>query len=494
MSIDLDLRLHPKQRMVLETEATEILYGGSAGSGKSHLVRVMAILACLAIPNCQVYLFRKNKQQILDNHVDTPSGFPTMLEQLVKAGYARPTEDGVRFKHNGSLIHYCHLNHVSDLQKYQGAEIHLLLLDESTHFTWDEYKYLRTRVRAVGLSHEDPKILGFDSRKLVNKIVCTTNPGGVGHADFKAQFVDHGSAIWKVPDEDGGRLRQFIPALLEDNPTLMEQVPDYGNSLLGLGGKMAQALRYGNWDILEGQFFPFDSTLHVVRPFMPHRGLKVIRSFDWGYAKPFSHGWSCLMDGMTPITMKNGDMILPRKNAVVRFREWYGKDNKKSNAGVQMIPEHIAAGVLARQTRDEQIHDSVADRAFYNKSRGKSIAETWAEMGLRYRPANDDRVQGWQQCVSRLTGVGGLPDFFVTSNCLDYLRTIPQMVHDEKRPDDIDSDLEDHLADEWRYSIMSREQYATERTVGNARREHDQLEDLDKLYASLEDRQSRSYG
>jgi hypothetical protein len=42
------------------------------------------------------------------------------------------------------------------------------------------------------------------------------------------------------------------------------------------------------------------------------------------------------------------------------------------------------------------------------------------------------------------------------STCLDSIRTIPAMQHDQARPEDMDSNLEDHAADEWRYACMSR--------------------------------------
>ena len=40
--------------------------------------------------------------------------------------------------------------------------------------------------------------------------------------------------------------------------------------------------------------------------------------------------------------------------------------------------------------------------------------------------------------------------------CLDSIRTIPAMQHDQARPEDMDSNLEYHAADEWRYACMSR--------------------------------------
>jgi hypothetical protein len=42
------------------------------------------------------------------------------------------------------------------------------------------------------------------------------------------------------------------------------------------------------------------------------------------------------------------------------------------------------------------------------------------------------------------------------STCVDSIRTIPALQHDALRPEDVDSDMEDHAGDEWRYACMSR--------------------------------------
>ena len=40
--------------------------------------------------------------------------------------------------------------------------------------------------------------------------------------------------------------------------------------------------------------------------------------------------------------------------------------------------------------------------------------------------------------------------------CEDSIRTIPTLQHDEGDPEDLDTEAEDHAADETRYGVMSR--------------------------------------
>ena len=45
---------------------------------------------------------------------------------------------------------------------------------------------------------------------------------------------------------------------------------------------------------------------------------------------------------------------------------------------------------------------------------------------------------------------------FVFNTCRDFIRTIPVLQHDPDRPEDLDTNAEDHVADEARYACMSR--------------------------------------
>jgi hypothetical protein len=71
-------------------------------------------------------------------------------------GISRPVsqvnivESEIRFA-NGSRIFLCHCEHEKHVYKYQGSEMDVLLIDEITHFTETMYRFLRGRLRQVGL-------------------------------------------------------------------------------------------------------------------------------------------------------------------------------------------------------------------------------------------------------------------------------------------------------------------------------------------------------
>lgn len=457
---ELDIHLHPKQEVAFHSEATEILYGGAAGGGKSHLMRMGAITWCAEIPGLQVYLFRRIRDDLVKNHMEGPSGFREFLAGWVECGFVTIVEDEIRFW-NGSKIYLCHCKDEKDRFKYQGAEIHVLLIDELTHFTDKIYRFLRNRVRMVGIT------LPEKYKDRFPRIVCGANPGGVGHQFVKMTFIDGVEPIkvFRAANSEGGMLRQYIPARLEDNPSMADHDPGYENRLAGLGSEsLVRAMRWGDWNIVEGAFFDnFDVNRHVLRPFeIPDWWIR-FRAGDWGSAKPFAFGWYAVAgeDFRTP------DNVLIPRGAMVKYLEWYGckKDAEGRfipDAGLKLDAVEVAKGIEARNLGHRMAY-GVLDPAAFASDGGPSIAERMLSAGVTFKPADNKRVSqrgamgGWDQMRARLRGnEDGHPMLFFFSTCIHSIRTIPALQHDEDRPEDLDTTAEDHAADETRYACMSR--------------------------------------
>jgi Terminase large subunit, T4likevirus-type, N-terminal len=456
--VPINLSLHHKQGVALQSEATELFYGGAAGGGKSHLMRVAAILWCASIPGLQVYLFRRIRDDLIKNHVEGPKGFRAMLSPWFPMKFARIVDDEIRFW-NGSRIYLCHCKDAKDVYKYQGAEIHVLIIDELTHFLEDMYRFLRNRVRMVGLNLPEQYVGKFP------RILCGANPGNIGHLFVKRTFVEGVTPfdIRQMPVDEGGMRRQFIPAVLEDNPSMATDDPGYEARLRGLGSKqLVEAMRWGNWEVIEGAFFDcWDARRHIVRPFEIPKGWMRFCSADWGSAKPFSIGWWAVASDQFTADIHDhpGQIIIPR-GCMVRYREWYGA--LSPDVGLKLHAEKVADGIVSRETKGE-VSYRVMDPAAFAENGGRSIAARMGDKGVHWRPADNTRVagrgamNGWDQMRARLMGDDDENPMLVTfSTCADSIRTVPALQHDKNRAEDVDTNGEDHAGDEWRYACNSR--------------------------------------
>lgn len=465
----MELSLHPRQTEAYLSEATEILYGGAAGGGKSHLMRVAAIAWCFEIPSLQVYVFRRLSDDLAKNHMEGPSGFPALLAEFVAAGHVKInwSKNFIEFW-NGAKIHLCHCQYEKDVTKYQGAEIHVLMPDELTHFTDKIYRYLRGRCRLGGLKLP-AKFAGKFPR-----IIAGTNPGGVGHNWVKAAFID-GAAPMQItpqPKTEGGMLRQYIPARLDDNPTMQESDPDYADRLEGLGNPaLVRAMKSGDWNIVAGGMFDdvWSEERHALEPFAIPKTWRIDRSFDWGSSRPFSVGWWAESDG-TEVTLKDGTKRNFPRGSIFRIGEWYGW-NGKPNEGCRMLATEIARGipkVEADMGISGRVKPGPADSAIFDTQNGVCIADDMARAGVKWERADKSpgsRKNGWERMrkmlKAALPDVPEEPALYVFNTCRHFIRTVPVLPRDERIPDDVDSDAEDHIADETRYRVSMPKREAT---------------------------------
>jgi hypothetical protein len=443
----------PKQSVAFLTPATEILYGGAAGGGKSLWLRGSAIRWCLEVEGIQVYFFRRTLPDLRDNHLRGPTSFHVLLQDVLKAGMGkyRAVENEFEF-HNGSILHLCYCDSENDVEKYRGAEAHILMIDELTHLSEYQYRFLRSRVRRAGLTVPEKY------KALLPRIETASNPGSIGHAWVKRTFVSpkKEGTIWRAPKEDGGMLRQFISAKLSDNPFLTRDDPEYADRLRGLGATdLVRAMLDGDWDIIAGQAFEkLRREVHQIDILEPPADWICFRSIDWGSTRPFSVGFW---------TVSNGDTIpdgrcYPR-GALIRYDEWYGW-NGKPNDGLRMEVGEVAEGIVKR-SRGRRFAYTVADPSMWKVDGGPSHAETMMRYGVTMRRADNSRNAGYLEVRSRIAGGEDGPMLYATRDCHEgFWRTMPDIVMDKHsfglKSEDVDTEQEDHAYDDTRYACMSR--------------------------------------
>lgn len=142
---------------------------------------------------------------------------------------------------------------------------------------------------------------------------------------------------------------------------------------------------------------------------------------------------------------------------VYRIKEWYGCTSP--NDGLK-----LPADIVFQKIREIETHDpllagrhitGVADPAIFAKDDGYSIAETANRHGVYFERGDNTRIAGWMQCHYRLMfDERGYPMMYVFKNCKDFIRTIPLMMYDEHKVEDLNTELEDHAMDEFRYFSM----------------------------------------
>ena len=438
--VALSYRPQPAQRLLHACRANEILFGGAAGPGKSHALRFEAFLMCLRVPGLQAYLFRRTLVELERNHIQ-----PALCQ--FPAALARFQASRNRFEFiNGSSLTFCGCQREADVFAYQGAELHLLLIDELTHFSEFQYDFLRSRLRCV-LPVPRPY------RHKVPGIVCASNPGGVGHAFVKSRFVDFAPPLTprRAPLTEGGMLRCFIPARLADNRILLAADPGYAARLDALPEPYRTAYLEGDWDVFLGQAFSFSRRLHVIRPRPVPEHAPLLMTFDWGYGAPFSIGWWWV----------DGD------GRLYRFGEWYGTSGLP-NQGLRLTDSEIAAGIHERETgfgiAGRTVTRLAGPDCFARKpdyrggGQGPSTAEVFARSGLCLSPGDPGRSAKIRQFRERLRPGpgGGPPMLLVYDTCSAFIRTIPLLVADRRNVEDIDTSGEDHVYDEACHACMAR--------------------------------------
>ena len=417
-----------KQKLFLADQHRHLGYGGARGGGKSWAVRVKATLLCLSWAGIKVLIVRKTYKELTNNHI-------VPLQQMLPPSVAKYNKtDKVFTFFNGSTIWFGYCNCDSDLDQYQGAEYDVIFFDEATQLKEEWLKKINLAVR--------------QPNGLPKRTYYTMNPGGVSHNFLKRLFIERRYEGAEIPEN-----YNFIQALVTDNKVLMEISPEYKAELEALPPKLRKAWLEGDWDIFEGMFFEefadrpehYEDRLwtHVIAPFEIPSDWVIYRGLDWGYNKPSSVGW----------------FAVSPDNVIYHFLELY-TCTATPNEGLKWTPPQLFSEVHRIETEHPWLKGrriiGIADPAIWDAETGESIADTAAKHQVFFSKADHKRIPGWMQCHYRLAfDENGYPMFYVFNTCKHFIRTIPLLLYDEHRVEDIDTTQEDHIADMWRYVMMN---------------------------------------
>ena len=202
--------------------------------------------------------------------------------------------------------------------------------------------------------------------------------------------------------------------------------------------------------MIQGAYFDdFNPELHVFSSQieLPKHWTRY-RAFDWGSARPFSCGWYAVSDGTF------GGFP---EGALLKYKEFYGW-NGTPNTGLKMSAHSVGKAIRERDFEDAKqglnVSYGLADPSIFAEDGGPSIAEAMLSVGCQWARADNKRIPGWEQMHARFQATP--PMLYFSDACEHTIRCISSVQHDENKPEDLDTEGEDHAVDETRYACMSR--------------------------------------
>ena len=425
-----------------EQEVHELFYGGEPAGGKSFLLRALAFHRCITTPGATVAMFRKTHGELRDNHILKMLGeIPQKVAGHKLYTYNEQVHEMVFY--NGSRIQFRHCDSEDDVFRYQGAEWDMLLIDEVTQLSANQYTYLRSRVR---WPKEQVQPTGWHRR-----IVSCGNPGGVGHNYFKENFVDSGrpGEVFLNNEPGTGWLRMFLRATLKDNPSITEE--EYRATISGIHDPvLRQAYLTGNWNIMGDQMFnEFDRAVHVDRGWPVPKEWRRVCGLDYGWSNPMCFLWGAVCPAGEEIPTENPELRVSERQRVIIYRELYER---------KLYPQ-LAALKIRAFSKGEGEGPIWADRSMFSKEPGANYAQEYAAVGVRLQPSSRDTKLGAARVHRALDYANGLPpEILIFDNCKNLIRTLPNLPRDKNDLEKVDTHAEDHAFDALRYMLMGGHQ------------------------------------
>lgn len=227
-----EIRPHewPQMQALASTEF-EILYWWARGWWKTFCW-MLWLLYDTDNPKYRALVVRRNYADLTDWIDRARDIYLNVWAELVAGEFRFPS---------GAIIRMGHLWDENAYTKYQGHEYQRMVIEELTQIPTEElYLKLISSCRST-------------VEWLNAQVFATTNPWGIGHLWVKKRFVDIALPLTVYTDPISWRTRVFIPAKVEDNPTLLKNDPDYVKFLESLPEDLRKAWREWSRDVFDSK-------------------------------------------------------------------------------------------------------------------------------------------------------------------------------------------------------------------------------------------------
>ena len=281
------------QEMALASSADIVIYGGSAGGGKSYGLLLEPLRHVTTNPEFAAVFFRRNTTQIKN-----PGGLWDESVKLYPLCGGRPINHVLTWQwDDGGKIKMAHLEHESSMLDWQGSQIPLIGFDELTHFTQNQFFYLLSRNRSMcGVKPYVRATCNPDADSWVATLIAwwidqeTGYPIPERSGQIRWFIRYHDEIIWadtrqELIDQHGTedilpKSLTFIAAKLDDNKALLRADPGYRANLMAMSRVERERLLMGNWKIRPqaGMYFK-KSEVNIVDT-IPENIVKIVRRWD----------------------------------------------------------------------------------------------------------------------------------------------------------------------------------------------------------------------
>ena len=399
------MKFHAACRAAEWNNVRYILSGGSRAGGKTRSTMSQAgIDDAQRYPELNILFLRKVQKAAKKSFIDVATKAFAGLN--VEIGQTQ-----VVFQ-NGSIMTYDGFNKLSELDKYQGLEYDLIIIEELTQLPYEIFEMISSCCRSSRTDGWKPRLY------------LTTNPNGIGHRWVKEKFI--------LPFREKKETDTiFIPYGYKSNPYIDKQ---YGDFLQGLTGELGKAWRDGDWDLNEGAAFAFDERKHVIER-LPEFDEKwmTLRGIDYGYAAPYCCLWA---------------KYNPHIGRVIVYREDYQTG---------LTSREQAERILMLTGTDENVLTTYCDPAMFGKKAQDVVTsdeEVYRNVGITLTAGTNYRIDGKRKVDNLLLDkADGKPGLLIHSSCRNLIDQLENLIYDDEHIEDVNTRQEDHAYDALRYLL-----------------------------------------
>lgn len=256
-----------KQARMLSHNAEVLFIGGACGGGKSHILTMLP----LRYIDCKKFrgsMLRRTTPQLMKsgNLWDKAKSIYGQLDKKYRPKFLKGDKKVAIFPH-GPEIEYSHMQHESDKENFQGAEMTFFGIDEALQFEWSQINYLFSRMRSDSKYQSRLIMSGNPSpdHEIADMIEWYLDDEGYVHPEKEGVtryfIVVNDDLIWaNNPDTLINEYKtkywtpkpksfSFLSSTVYDNKVCLEQNPGYVSFLEGLPHVEKARLLWGNWKV-----------------------------------------------------------------------------------------------------------------------------------------------------------------------------------------------------------------------------------------------------